>query len=172
MKLTRTLLLGTALAMLAGAASAADLLTPVPITDGGGLYDFEGFYVGGTAGFAFGGGAGGTVGVVVGNNFAISDGIIAGAEFQGDAYFNGGGFSGGDALGLGRVGGFVADNTLAYVEAGGGVANGSLVYAIGGGAEMAMSDQLGVRGELQGLGSWGSAPSVGKATVGLIFHMN
>jgi outer membrane immunogenic protein len=170
MKLSRLLLASAAIAV-AGTASAADLLTPVPITDGQ-LFDFEGMYFGGTLGAAWNGSTAGTVGVVVGTNFAITDGIIAGAEFQGDAYFNGGGVIAYDALGLGRVGGFVGDNTLAYVSAGGGLAGGSAVYAIGGGVEMAMTDQLSIRGEVQGLGAWGSTPSVGKANVGLMWHIN
>ncbi|HWA20023.1 MAG TPA: hypothetical protein VG757_13605 [Devosia sp.] len=170
MKLSRLLFASAAIAV-ASSASAADLLTPVPITDSQ-LFDFEGMYIGGTLGAAWTGSTAGTLGVVVGTNFAITDGIIAGAEFQGDAYFNGGGVTGYDALGLGRIGGFVGDNTLAYVSAGGGLAGGSAVYAIGGGLEMAMTDQLSIRGEVQGLGTWGSTPSVGKANVGLLWHLN
>ena len=45
-------------------------------------------------------------------------------------------------------------------------------YAFGGGVELAMTDQLSVRGDLQGLGLFGATPSVGKATVGLLFHIN
>lgn len=170
MKLSRILLASAAIAV-AGSASAADLLTPIPIADNQ-LFDFEGLYVGGTLGGAWNGGGMGTVGVVVGNNFAITDGIIAGAEFQADAYFTGGGVVGFDALGLGRLGGFVGDNTLAYVEAGGGLAGGSAVYAIGAGVEMAMTDTMSICGEVQGLGPWGSSPTIGKANVGILFHLD
>ena len=172
MKLARTLLAAAAAsAALASVANAADLLTPVPITDAP-LFDFEGMYVGGTAGLAWGGSAAGTLGVVVGNNFALTDGIIAGVEFQGDAYFSGGGWSGYDALALGRIGGFASDNTMIYGELGVGLASGTPVYALGAGLEMAMTDQIGLRGEVQGLGAFGSTPSVGKATAGLIWHLD
>jgi outer membrane immunogenic protein len=172
MKLAHTLLAGAALAVLSvSAASAADLLTPVdPIYDSA-LFDFEGLYIGGTAGGAYTGGLFGTLGVVVGANFAVTDGIIAGVEFQGDTYWNGG-FAAYDALALGRVGGFISDNAMLYGDLGAGVLNGAPVYAFGGGVELAMTDQLSVRGDLQGLGLFGATPSVAKATVGLLFHIN
>ncbi|MEO6396492.1 MAG: hypothetical protein ABIO40_11350, partial [Devosia sp.] len=112
MNIARTLLAGTAaIALLTSAAAAADLLTPVPISEAA-LFDFEGFYIGATGGLAWTGSGSGTLGVVVGNNFAISDGIIAGVEFQADAFFSGGGIAAVDALALGRVGGYVSDNAL------------------------------------------------------------
>ncbi|MEQ1901723.1 MAG: hypothetical protein ABL866_13450 [Devosia sp.] len=172
MTILRTLLAGSAaIALMSGTASAADLLTPVPISDVS-LFDFEGMYVGATGGLAWTGSGYGTLGIVVGNNFAVTDGIIAGLEFQADGYFGGGGLAGWDMLGLGRVGGFIDDNTMIYGELGAGVVGSSAVYAIGGGVEMALADQLSVRGELQGLGAFGSMPSVGKATAGLIWHLN
>ena len=61
---------------------------------------------------------------------------------------------------------------MAYVELGAGVAGGSGVYAFGAGVEMAMTDQLSIRGELQGLGPCGGSPSIGKANVGLMFHLD
>lgn len=172
MKFAHTLLAGMVLAMSMGAsAQAADLLAPADPIYSSPLFNFEGLYVGVTGGGAMTGSLYGTLGVVVGSNFAITDGIILGAEFQGDAYFNGG-LAGFDALGLGRVGGFVSDNTMIYGNLGAGVVDAAPVYALGAGVEMAMTDQISVRGELQGLGSWGAAPSVGKATVGLLWHMN
>jgi outer membrane immunogenic protein len=172
MKLAHTLLAGAALAVLSvSATSAADLLTPVDPIYESPLFDFEGLYIGGTAGGAFTGGMFGTLGVVVGANFAVTDGIIAGVEFQGDTYWNGG-FAAYDALALGRIGGFVADNAMIYGDLGAGVLNGAPVYAFGGGVELAMTDQLSVRGDLQGLGLFGATPSVAKATVGLLFHIN
>jgi outer membrane immunogenic protein len=173
MKLANLLFAGAALAALAGtSAQGADLLTPAdPIYDSP-LFDFEGLYVGGTGGLAVNGTIFGTVGGVVGANFAITDGILAGVEFQGDAYFNGGGFTAYDALALGRLGVFISDNAMLYGDLGGGFVNGTAAYAFGGGVEMAMTDQLSVRGDLQGIGAWGAAPSVGKATVGLLWHLN
>ncbi len=173
MKLAHTLLAGAALAVLtASAASAADILTPIdPVYDSP-LFDFEGLYIGATGGGGFTGTMYGTVGVVVGANFAITDGIIAGVEFQGDTYWNGAGFAAYDALALGRIGGFVADNAMLYGDLGAGVLSGTPVYAFGGGVEMAMTDQLSVRGDLQGVGAFGGAPSAAKATVGLLWHLN
>lgn len=173
MKLAHTLLAGAALAVsMSAAASAADLLTPLdPIYDSP-LFDFEGLYVGGTAGAALSGTLAGTLGVVVGANFAVTDGIIAGVEFQGDTYWNGGGYAAYDALALGRVGGFVSDNTMIYADLGAGLLNGTAVYAFGGGLELAMTEQLSVRGDLQGIGAFGGGPTTAKATVGLLFHVN
>ncbi|MEO6179376.1 MAG: hypothetical protein ABIP15_06365 [Devosia sp.] len=174
MKLAHSLLAGAALAVcLSTAASAADLLTTLvdPIYSSP-LFNFEGLYVGGTAGGAFSAGVPyGTLGVVVGANFAVTDGIIAGVEFQGDAYYNGG-FTAYDALALGRVGAFVSDNTMIYGDLGAGFTNAATVYAFGGGVEMAMTNQISVRGELMGLGAFGALPSAGKATVGVLFHLN
>ena len=126
MKLAHTLLAGAALAVsLATAAHAADLLKPADPVYSSPLFNFEGFYVGGTAGGAVSSGTVyGTLGVVVGANFAVTDGIIAGVEFQGDAYYNGG-FTAYDALALGRVGGFVADNTMLYGDLGVGSKGGA-----------------------------------------------
>ncbi|MEQ1770683.1 MAG: hypothetical protein ABL879_12665 [Devosia sp.] len=172
MTFARTLLIGAAaVALNTAAASAADLLTPVPITEAS-LFDFEGFYLGATAGLATSGSLYGNFGVVAGNNFAVTDGIIAGVEFQLSGYFAGGGLVAYDALALGRVGGFISDNTMLYGELGVGLLDGSAAYAFGGGVEMAMTDSLAIRGELQGLGEFGSGVSVGKATAGLIWHMN
>jgi outer membrane immunogenic protein len=173
MKLAHKLLAGAALAVLtASAASAADLLGPVDPIYSSPLFDFEGLYVGATGGGAMNGGTlYGTLGVVVGANFAITDGIIAGVEFQGDTYWNGG-YAAYDALALGRVGGFVSDNAMLYGDLGAGVLNGTPVYAFGAGVELAMTEQISVRGELQGLGNFGAMPSTGKATVGLLWHIN
>lgn len=173
MHLALKILAGAALAVsLATAASAADLLTPVDPIYESPLFNFEGLYIGGTAGGALSSGTPyGTLGIVVGANFAVTDGIIAGVEFQGDTYWSGG-FTAYDALALGRIGGFVSDNTMIYADLGAGVLAGTPVYALGGGVEMAVSDQLSVRGDLQGLGAFGGGPTTAKATVGLLFHVN
>ncbi|HZY67220.1 MAG TPA: hypothetical protein VFE52_01450 [Devosia sp.] len=173
MKLAHTLLAGAALAVLtASTATAADLLTPIDPIYESPLFNFEGLYFGATGGGSLAsGGLYGNLGVVVGANFAITDGIVAGVEFQGDTYWNGG-YAAYDALALGRIGGFISDNTMLYGDLGAGVLNGTPVYAFGGGVEMAMTDQLSVRGDLQGIGAFGTAPSVAKATVGLLWHIN
>ncbi len=173
MKLAHSLLAGTALAVLLSApASAADLLGPLDPIYSSPLFNFEGLYVGIQGGGAMASGTPyGVLGVVVGSNFAITSGIIAGLEVQGDAYYNGG-FTAYDALALGRLGGFLSDNTMVYGQLGAGFTNTSFVYALGAGVEMAMTDQLSVRGELQGLGGFGAFPSAAKATVGLLWHIN
>lgn len=173
MTIARSLTLGlAAAALMVSGAQAADLLQPADPVYSSPLFNFEGFYAGVTGGGALASGTPyGTLGVVVGSNFAISDGIIGGVEFQGDLYYNGG-FAGYDALALGRLGGFLSDNTMAYGELGVGLVNSATVYAFGGGVEMAMTDNISVRGELQGLGSFGAMPTIGKATVGVLWHMN
>ena len=124
MKLALSLMAGAALAVAsASAVQAADLLRPVPADPiySSSLFNFDGFYVGGTAGLASYASTGyGSVGVVVGSNFAVTDGIVIGGEFQGDIYFNGG-ISAFDALALGRVGGFIADNIMLYGDVGAGI---------------------------------------------------
>lgn len=174
MNLAHKILAGAALAVsMTSVVSAADLLMgPADPIYSSPLFDFEGLYIGATAGGALTGSLYGTLGVVVGSNFAITDGLIAGVEFQGTGYFNGGGLTSYDILALGRVGAFLADNTMIYGELGGGFVDSNLAYALGAGVEMAMTDQLAVRGEIQGLGAWGAGPSVGKATVGLIWHID
>ncbi|MBN9304268.1 MAG: hypothetical protein BGO82_18000 [Devosia sp. 67-54] len=173
MKIAHSLLAGAALAVvMASAANAADLLKPADPIYSSPLFNFEGLYIGGSAGGALSGGTGyGTLGVVVGANFAVSDGIMAGVEFQGDAYWNSG-FTAYDALALGRIGGFVSDNTMLYGDVGAGFLNSSAAYALGGGAEMALTDQLSLRGDLQFIGAFGGLPSTAKATAGLLWHIN
>jgi outer membrane immunogenic protein len=174
MKPAQTLLAGAALAVLtASAASAADLLvdTPADPIYSSPLFNFEGLYLGATGGGAFTGTVYGTLGVVVGANFAVTDGIIAGVEFQGDTYWNGG-YAAYDALALGRIGGFVSDNAMLYGDLGAGLLNGAPVYAFGGGVELGVSEQISLRGDLQGLGVFGATPSVAKATVGVLWHIN
>ena len=172
MKLAHSLLAGAALAVsMASVANAADLLKPADPIYSSPLFNFEGLYLGATAGGALSGSLAGTLGVVIGSNFAITDGIMAGVEFQGDTYWNGG-YAAYDALAFGRIGGFASDNVMIYGDLGAGFLNSTTAYALGGGAEMALTDQLSLRGDLQGIGAFGAAPTVVKATAGLIWHMN
>jgi outer membrane immunogenic protein len=176
MRLSRSLLAGIAVAgFMASGAQGADLMVRGldPIYDSP-LFNFEGFYVGGTlgAGVFSGPGLVGSVGVVAGANFALTDAILAGLEFQGDAFWNGGGFVGYDALLLGKVGSYLSDSVMIYGAAGGGVVGGVTSYAFGAGIEAAVAGPMSVRGELLGTGSWGAMPSGAKATVGVLFHMN
>ena len=174
MKLTLSMLAGAAAAVaFASSAHAADLLgKPADPIYSSPLFNFEGLYVGSQVGGAwYGSSLYSSIGVVVGSNFAVTNGIIVGGEFQGDAYFSNG-VTAFDALAFGRVGGFVTDNVLVTGDLGAGVVDTTPVYALGGAAEMGLSNNLSVRGDLQFLGQWGAAPSATRATVGLMWHVN
>jgi hypothetical protein len=177
MKLSRLLLAGVAAAgLMVTGAQAADLILDEPDTVfDSPLFNFEGIYIGGTLGaaaFPTTAGIVGTVGVVAGANFAFGDAVLAGAEFQGDVLWDGGGFTGFDALLLGKLGFYLSDETVVYGTGGGGVVDGTTSYALGAGIEMALADQLSGRIEGMATGTWGSAPDGGKVAVGLIWHMN
>ena len=176
MKTTRILLAGAVAAAIAvTSAQAADLLVGgLDPSFNSSLFNFEGFYAGATAGIgAFPGpGTVGTVGVVAGANFAVTDAILAGVEFQGDALWNGAGIVGVDALFLGKLGGYLADETIVYGTGGGGWIAGTPSYGLGLGVETAVADQISARGEVMATGSWGGWPNGAKATAGLLWHMN
>lgn len=175
MTFTRILLAGVAAVGFATSAQAADLLIggldPVYSSP---LFNFEGFYVGATGGAAIvpGPGTVGTIGVVAGANFEVADGILAGVEWQGDALWNGGGFVGASAMFLGKLGGYISDQAIVYGTAGAGWVDSTPSYAFGAGIEMAVAQQISVRGELLGTGTWGGMPDGAKANIGLIWHMN
>jgi outer membrane immunogenic protein len=175
MSFTKSLMLGvTAAALLTSGAQAADLLMPANQIYDSALFDFEGFYVGATAGLgAFPGpGGNGMLGVVVGANFAVTDAFLTGVEFQGDTVWNGAGFYGLNALFLGKVGGYLSDDMIVYGTLGGGWLTGTPSYGIGAGVEMAIADQFSVRGEAMATGSWGGGFNGGKITAGLLWHLD
>ena len=176
MKLSRLLLAGTAAACFTvTGAQAADLRIDGPDSIfNSPLFNFEGFYVGGTLGagsFPTSGGAG-TVGVVVGANFALGDTVLAGVEFQGDALWNGGGIVGFNALFLAKLGAYLSDEMVVYGTGGAGIVDGTTSYGLGAGIEMALADQLSGRVEAMATGPWGAAPNGAKIAVGLLWHMN
>jgi hypothetical protein len=156
-------------------AQAADLLVggldPVYNSP---LFNFEGFYIGGTVGAgAFPVvGTVGTVGVVAGANFEVMEGFLLGVEAQADAVWNGGGITGVNGLLLGKLGAYLSDDMIVYGNVGGGVINGVSSYAFGAGIEMAVADQISARAEVMGTGTWGVMPNGAKAAIGLIWHMN
>jgi len=174
MKLALSILAGAALAVsVASAANAADLLQSGPADPiyNSPLFNFEGLYLGASAGGTFANSLYGNLGVVVGANFQVTDGIVAGAEFQGDGYW-GNGLTAYDALALGRVGGFASDNVLLTGDLGVGLLNGTPVYAFGGAAEVGIASNFSVRGDVQAISYFGHAPGALRATAGLIWHMN
>lgn len=176
MRLSRTLLAGAAaIALTTGGAEAADLM--VGGYDAGyssSLFNFEGFYLGATGGFGAFPVTGGvwTAGVVAGANFALNEVILAGVEFQGDSLWNGTGFVGVNALFLGKVGGYLSDDLMVYGTGGAGWVANAPAYALGAGIEMAVAEQISVRGEVMGTGNWGGWMNGAKASVGVLWHMN
>ncbi len=134
-----------------------------------GLSAFEGGYVGGYGGGFLHPEIDGTLGGIAGVNFALTDGIVIGAEAQGGATF--GDSTTYDALMLGHLGYEVTDSAMVYGALGSGLIDGKGSYAFGGGAEAALSGQLGVRGELLGTGEWGGGVEATKATAGVLWHI-
>ncbi len=134
-----------------------------------GISPFEGFYAGAYVGGMLDPTAVTTVGGMAGVNFVLTDNILAGVEMQGGATLNDPATY--DALMLGRVGYELNDMTLLYGAAGGGVINNIGSYAIGGGAEIIAIDNVGVRAEALGTGSWGAGLNASKLTLGAMWYV-
>ncbi|MEO5807162.1 hypothetical protein [Devosia sp.] len=186
----RSLSLGVvAAALMASGAYAADLMiptTPQPIVEASG-FSWDGLYAGVEAGGVFNGtpavaglAAGSTQGViggVVGVNFTVAAPVVVGLELQGDYVF-GSGKDSGLFLALAHVGVVATDNVLVYAAGGvggsstAGVSTG--VYALGAGVDVAVTDNVSVRGEVLGLGDFDGAADnffeSAKATVGVFYH--
>jgi hypothetical protein len=168
------------LAMVA-AVQAADTTTFMPdagyvdpIYDSP-LFNFEGFYAGALVGagwYQAPTGIVGSVGFVAGANFGLTDSLLLGAEFQADAFFNGGGFNSYDALFKGHLGTYLTDSSVVYGALGAGLSQGTTSYVLGGGVEAAMMGNLSARGEILGIGPWGAMPNGAKINAGVIWHMN
>ena len=106
-------------------SSGADYSTGAPANDiySGPMFNFEGAYAGVLGGGYLGnlddqGVGGGTVGIVAGVNFAMSDMILAGLEFQGGVMWPDSDWDW-EAYALGRVGVTFSDGIMAYGAAGG-----------------------------------------------------
>ena len=171
---SRPLAVLVAAALIVAPAAAGDLLI------GGAdtiyqspMFNFEGFYAGVTAGIGTvpNDGGIGQIGVVAGSNFALTEGLLAGVEFQGNLNWSDG-VTGADALFLGKGGAYLAQETLLYGTAGAGWVNGAGSYAAGLGIEQAITDSISVRGEGMATGTWGSWFDGGRVTGGVIWHMN
>jgi outer membrane immunogenic protein len=140
------------------------------------MFNFDGVYVGVQVGGDWQwtpapGVITGDIGALAGANFTINNSLLFGVEFQANALVDMNGFQGWDALFMGHFGGFITDSAILYAAAGAGTTDASTVYALGAGVEAAVADQLSVRGEVLALAPWGAMPAEGKATLGLIWHM-
>lgn len=140
------LLATAAVAAFSSAAAAADLIVDVPIQQPiiDNSFTFDGAYIGAfiqgqTNPNAFG------LGVNFGVN-ALMDGLLLGAEVEGVAA-TGPNFSG---QVTGRVGGLISDNAIIYAYSGLGTRTPTSFYVpVGIGAEVAVADNVGIKGELQ-----------------------
>ncbi len=162
------LLATAAVAAFSSAAAAADLIVDVPIEEPiiDNSFSFDGAYIGAflqgqTNPAAFG------LGVNFGVN-ALMDSLLIGAEVEG-VVATGPNFSGQIT---GRVGGLVSDNAIIYAYSGLGSRTPTSWYVpLGLGAEVAVADNVGIKGELQY--NWdltSAAQNSGAAKVGLNFH--
>lgn len=138
----------SAIALLSGAAAAADLPPPVTVAPPPAMmaptplaFNWTGFYFGGHGGYGFGDGAfsdGLVIGGQVGVNYQLGGSFVIGAE--GDGSFVDWGST--DAVGTARLrGGFAFDRFLAYAT--GGVALqdfNDVGWVAGGGLEYALTD--------------------------------
>lgn len=161
------LLATAAVAALSSAAAAADLIVDVPIEEPiiDNSFSFDGAYIGAflvgqTAPGAFGIGA--NLGVNV-----LMDSFLVGAEIEGVVAV-GPEFSG--QL-TGRVGGLIGDGAIVYAYSGIGSRTGTSYYVpIGVGAEVAVADNVGLKGEVQYNYDLTGDPGSVTAKIGLNFH--
>ncbi len=151
--------------------SAALFAVPAAAQDYyGAASPLEGAYVGGYAGGAFDPNASWALGAMAGVNFEVNPGVLAGLEVQGGVDTNGSSTNW-EGLMLGRAGAAMTPDTMLYGELGVGSVNGTGSWVLGAGAEAIVAPQLGVRGEVQGTGPWGSFLNRTKATAGLLWHV-
>jgi opacity protein-like surface antigen len=173
-----SLVLGAAISVLslsAAQAAESDFMAD-PIYDSP-MFNFDGIYVGIQAGGVWEwtpapGVLAGDIGGMAGANFSINNALIAGVEFQADAYVDMTGVRGWDALFLGHFGGFVTDSAIIYAAVGAGTTDTTMVYALGAGVEAAVANQISARAEVLALAPWGAMPTGAKATLGLVWHVN
>ena len=162
------LLATAAVAALSSAAAAADLIVDVPIEDPviDNSFSFDGAYIGAflqgqTNPATFG------LGIDFGVN-ALMDNLLIGAEIEGTASL-GPHFSGQIT---GKVGGLVSDNAIIYAYSGLGSRTVTSWYVpLGIGAEVAVADNVGIKGEVQY--NWdltAAGQNSVAAKVGLNFH--
>jgi opacity protein-like surface antigen len=162
------LLATAAVAAFSSAAAAADLIVDVPIEEPiiDNSFSFEGAYIGAfiqgqTPPSAFG------IGVNLGVN-ALMDNILIGGEISGTV-LTGPNF---DGQGTVKVGALVSDNAVIYAYSGLGSKTFTSWYVpLGLGAEVGITENVGLKGELQY--NWdltNPAQNSVAAKVGLNFH--
>ncbi len=140
------LLATAAVAALSSAAAAADLIVDVPIDTPviDNSFSFDGAYIGAflqgqTNPATFG------LGIDFGVN-ALMDNLLLGAEIEGTASLGGHA----SAQVTGRVGGAISDSAIIYGYSGLGTRTVTSFYVpIGIGAEVAVADNVGLKGEVQ-----------------------
>lgn len=166
----------------AAAAHAADPIlpapAPAPIYSPVSSYNWDGFYIGGNAGAQFSGNTHYVFGGFAGFNF-VDGSWLYGAEFQADYVAGGQGFVAWEYAGLARVGTLITPETLVYGAAGinyrDSVPPNAIEgwgYSFGGGFEVAVTENVAVRGELLGQGTFdyeGGRPYAAKAKAGVLF---
>ncbi|WIJ24476.1 outer membrane protein [Devosia sp. RR2S18] len=178
----RSLLLGASFAVVGSvAAQAADLIiptTPMPIYEEAG-FSWDGMYAGIRAGGIFNDGddTDGVIGGVVGVNFMAVDAFVVGAEVSGDYVWTDGEEDYGQFLASLRAGAVVTDAALIYAIGGVGVnvadGDSDAIYQLGGGVEFLVTENVSVRGEVVGLGTFDDGDDFfegTKATVGVSYH--
>jgi opacity protein-like surface antigen len=163
------LLATAAVAAFSSAAAAADLIVDVPISEPiiDNSFSFDGAYIGAflvgqTAPDAFG----------VGANFGVNvlmDSLLVGAEIEG-VVATGPNYSG---QVTGKIGALISDNAIIYAYSGLGSRTPTSWYVpVGIGAEVAVADNVGIKGEVQY--NWDltgpAAQNSVAAKIGLNFH--
>lgn len=147
----------------AAPALAADLIIDDPIITTTSAYDWDGFYAGvsggiwndGTSYFYFGG--------LLGANFVQGDWLF-GLEASGEYFPDGADWT----VDLTGRAGVILDNVLLYGHAGVGTGNaGSIFGIVGAGAEVGITDQISLAGQLEYVGFGGG---VVRGETSLRFH--
>jgi opacity protein-like surface antigen len=161
------LLATAALAAFSSAVAAADLIVDVPIEEPviNNSFSFDGPFIGlfaqAQTPAAFG------VGFDIGYN-VVMDNMLVGGEFDG-AVLTGPNF---DGQFTGKVGALISDSAVIYAYSGAGSKTFTSWYVpIGIGAEIAVADNVGIKGEVQY--NWDlttPAQNSMSARVGLNFH--
>jgi opacity protein-like surface antigen len=169
MRSLKLALLATGAAVaLSSAAAAADLIVDVPIQDPiiNNSFSFDGAYIGAfvtgqTAPNAFG------VGVNLGVN-ALMDSLLIGGEIEG-VIATGPNYSG---QATAKIGGLVSDSAIIYAYSGIGTRTPTSYYVpVGIGAEVGVSDNIGLKAEVQyNFDLSAAAQNSVAAKVGLNFH--